>query len=130
MIADELKKEGLPIRNVYTRIGSQGRDFYFILRQTAPNNAMIIEYGFADNDEDVKRLLYEWPRLAEAVVRAVADYFEVPVTPSPTIIHIVQPGDSLFSIGKLYQVPIDRIKEDNRLTSDTIYPGAELMIRR
>ncbi|HHU24369.1 MAG: N-acetylmuramoyl-L-alanine amidase [Bacilli bacterium] len=130
MIADELKKEGLPIRNVYTRIGSQGRDFYFILRQTAPNNAMIIEYGFADNDEDVKRLLYEWPRLAEAVVRAVAAYFEVPVTPSPTIIHIVQPGDSLFSIGKLYQVPIDRIKEDNRLTSDTIYPGAELMIRR
>lgn len=130
MIAEELKKEGLPIRNVYTRIGSQGRDFYFILRQTAPNNAMIIEYGFADNDADIKRLLYEWPRLAEAVVRAVATYFEVPVTPSQTIIHIVQPGESLFSIGKLYSVPIDRIKEDNRLTSDIIYPGAELIVRR
>ena len=33
-IAEELKKTGLSIRNVYTRTGRTGLDYYFILRQT------------------------------------------------------------------------------------------------
>lgn len=42
MIANELKKRGLPIRNVYQRTGKTGKDYYFILRNTIPNQAMII----------------------------------------------------------------------------------------
>ena len=32
---------------------------------------MIIEYGFANNEEDTNRLLYEWPKLAEEVVKVL-----------------------------------------------------------
>ena len=45
LIASFLKESGLPIRSVYTRIGKAGKDYYFILRDTPFNNAMIIEYG-------------------------------------------------------------------------------------
>lgn len=129
MIAENLKTVGLPIRNVYTRIGRTGKDFYFILRQTAPNNAMVIEYGFANVESDTKRLLYHWPELAEAVVKAIANYVKVPYQPSKTIIHIVEPNESLYTISQKYGISVEKIKEENHLSSDIIFPGAELLIQ-
>lgn len=129
-IANELKQTGLSIRNVYTRLGRTGKDFYFILRNTAPNNAMIIEYGFADDDADTERLLYNWPDLAESVVKAIAEYLNVPYQEPTKIIHIVKPNESLYTISSKYGVPINKIKKDNNLTSDIIYPQAELIINK
>ncbi len=128
MIAGELQKSGVNIRNVYTRQGSSGKDYYFILRQTAPNNAMIVEYGFADDEEDTYRLIYNWPSLAEATVKAVSDYLEVDYDKPYSITYIVKPNDSLYMIAKKYNTSVKRIKELNNLTSDTIYPGAVLQI--
>lgn len=128
MIASELRKAGLPIRNVYQRAGKTGKDYYFILRNTAPENAMIIEYGFASDDKDTKRLLYDWPSLAESVVKAVTNYYKVPYRKPSYQIHIVKPNESLYSISQKYNVPIQTIKEKNNLTSDTIYPRMELTI--
>ncbi|MBQ8293606.1 MAG: N-acetylmuramoyl-L-alanine amidase [Bacilli bacterium] len=128
MIANNLSVEGVPIRNVYTRTGASGNDYYFILRQTAPNNAMIVEYGFADNADDTYRLIYNWPNLAEAVVKAVSDYLGVNYSNPNTITYIVKPNDSLYEIAKKYNTTISKIKELNNLTTDTIYPGAILQI--
>lgn len=128
MIASELSKEGVPIRNVYQRVGKTGKDYYFILRGTAPNNAMIVEYGFADNPSDTNRLVYNWVGLAEGVVMAVANYYQVPYTPPKQIIHIVKPNESLYSISQQYNTTIDQIKKANNLSSDTIYPRMELII--
>ena len=128
MIAAELKSKNLPIRNVYRRTGSSGKDYYFILRNTVPNSAMIIEYGFATNPDDTKRLLYEWPILAESVVKAVTNYYKIPYSKPNYIIHIVKPNESLYSISKKYNIPIDEIKKKNNLTSDIIYPRTELSI--
>ena len=128
MIAAELKNKNLPIRNVYRRTGSSGKDYYFILRNTVPNSAMIIEYGFATNLDDTKRLLYEWPILAESVVKAVTNYYKIPYSKPNYIIHIVKPNESLYSISKKYNIPIDEIKKKNNLTSDIIYPRTELII--
>lgn len=127
-IGNELRKANLPIRNVYRRTGKSGRDYYFILRDTLPNQAMIIEYGFADNVEDTKKLLYEWPVLAESVVKAVTEYYQVPYTKPKNIIHIVKPNESLYSIGEKYNVSTEYIKNKNNLSSDTIYPRTELII--
>lgn len=127
MISNELKNVGLPIRNVYQRAGKTGKDYYFILRGTSPNNAMIIEYGFADNNNDTDRLLYEWPALSEAVVKAITDYYQIPYT-KPKTIHIVRPNESLYSISQKYNTTIDNIKNQNNLTSDLIYPRMELLI--
>lgn len=128
MISNELKNAGLPIRNVYQRSGKTGKDYYFILRGTAPNNAMIIEYGFADDDTDTKRLLYEWPSLSEAVVKALTNYYQLPYTLPLSIIHIVKPDESLYSISQKYNTTIDKIKKRNNLTTDLIYPRMELII--
>ena len=128
MIADELAKTGVTIRNVYTRLNRLGRDYYFIMRDTIPNKSMIIEYGFADNDEDTYRLLYEWPNLAEAVVKALTNYYQLPYTPPKETTYIVKPNDSLYLIATRYNTTIDKIKDDNNLSSNTIYPGATLLI--
>lgn len=128
MIADELKSTGLTIRNVYTRKNSLGKDYYFILRDTIPNQAMIIEYGFADNNDDTYTLLYEWPKLAESVVKALANYYQIPYTKPKEITYIVKPNDSLFNIANEFGTDIDSIKRTNNLNTDLIYPGATLYI--
>lgn len=128
MIGKELNKAGVPIRNVYTRRGRTGLDYYFILRQTAPNNAMIVEYGFADDESDTYRLIYNWPSLAEATVKAVSDYLGINYSTPNTITYIVKPNDSLYKIAEKYGTTTTKIKNLNNLTSDTIYPGAILKI--
>lgn len=127
-IGSELAKTGLPIRNVYQKVGKSGNDFYFILRNTAPNTSMIIEYGFANNDADTYRILYNWPEMAESVVKAIANYLNVPYQKPANLTYIVKPDDSLYKIAETYHTTVDKIKELNGLTSDTIYPSAQLLI--
>ncbi len=43
-------------------------------------------------------------------------------------VYVVQPGDSLWKIGKKYYVSVDAIKKMNNLTSDEIRPGDKLLI--
>lgn len=127
-ISENLQDVGLKIRNVYQRVLSSGNDYYFILRDTLFQNAMIIEYGFASNENDTTLLLYDWPKLAEAVVKALAEYLNISYTKPNYIIHIVKPNESLFKISQMYNTTIERIKEINNLTNDTIYPLMELYI--
>lgn len=46
------------------------------------------------------------------------------------VIYVVQPGDSLWKIGKRYYVPVDVIKELNGLTGNDIYPGDKLLLMK
>ena len=78
LIANNLTSTGLKIRNVYQRKNRLGKDFYFVQRDTIPNNALIIEYGFADNELDSNRIRFNWPELAEAVVKGIAEYLNIP----------------------------------------------------
>lgn len=128
MIGANLREAGLPIRSVYQRVGKTGNDFYFILRNTAPSTAMIVEYGFADNDADANRLRYEWPILAEAVVKSVAEYLGVFYQKPDYDTYIVQNDDSLYKIAKKYHTSIESIKDLNNLTSDIIKPDTLLLI--
>ncbi|GBF34072.1 spore cortex-lytic enzyme SleB [Desulfocucumis palustris] len=42
--------------------------------------------------------------------------------------HVVEPGETLYTIGQKYGVTYQRIKESNGLKSDSIYPGQRLNI--
>ncbi|UVH58080.1 LysM peptidoglycan-binding domain-containing protein [Variovorax paradoxus] len=42
--------------------------------------------------------------------------------------YVVLPGDSLWKIAKLYRTSVTAIKDENRLSSDRIYPGEVLLI--
>ena len=128
IISNNLSSAGLPIRNVYTRLGQSGNDYYFILRDTIPNNAMIIEYGFATNEADTKRLDESWNVLAEAVVKSIATYLGVSYLPPAYIIYNVKKGDTLYEIAKKYNITVENIKSSNGLSTNTIFPNQSLII--
>ena len=54
----------------------------------------------------------------------------LPNTPKPdgSTSHIVQPGETLWSIAIAYKTTIAELKAINRLTDDNIYPGDTLVI--
>jgi len=128
LIAQEIEKTGQNIRNVYTRQNALGNDYYYIIRETPNAESIIIEYGFADNESDQQRLLYNWTALAEAVVRGTANYLNQPYTPPNFTSYIVRKGDSLYTIAKNFNTTIDKIMRDNNLESTVIYPGDLLFI--
>lgn len=127
-IADEIKKTGQNVRNVYTRKNSLGKDYYFILRDTPYSVSNIIEYGFADNEVDQNILLYNWPTLAESVVRAIATYYNVVYFPPNFTVYITRSGDSLYKIAKNYNTTVEKIMKDNNLKNANLQIGQEIFV--
>lgn len=73
--AAELVKEGQNLRRVFSRKGSNGRDYYFMHRLTGSVETNIIEYGFLDSKgDDVAQLKAKQLQYAEAIVRAYCKY--------------------------------------------------------
>lgn len=129
LIAQEFRNRRQTVRNVYTRRNSKGQDYYFVIR--GANDAiepMIIEYGFADNPTDQDLLVNRWADLAEGVVKAIAEYTQTPYTPPQSFVYKVQSGDSLYKIANKFGTTIQKIKEDNNLTSNDLYIGQDLVI--
>ena len=46
------------------------------------------------------------------------------------VIYTVKPGDSLWSIGRRYYVPVEKIRDLNALNQDEIRPGQKLLLTR
>ncbi|MBW2133584.1 MAG: LysM peptidoglycan-binding domain-containing protein [Deltaproteobacteria bacterium] len=44
--------------------------------------------------------------------------------------YIVQPGDTLYSISRKFDIPLDSLKALNKLSGIEIYPGQKLQVRR
>ncbi len=131
-ISNEIEKEGQNIRKYYQRRlpSNSAKDYYFIHRDTPNNEAVIVEYGFLDSTgDDVEQLTNNWEKYAEAVVRAVADYKNIPYTPLVgSGYYVVQKGDSLWSIAKKYGLNVDELKEINNLSSNLLQVGDVLKV--
>lgn len=69
IILDELVKEGAKYRRVFSKKGKNG-DYYYMHRMTGSVETVIVEYGFADNKNDTQKLLKDWKKYAEAVIKA------------------------------------------------------------
>lgn len=87
------------------------------------------------NNVDLRCVLNIHMMIYNVVARDIIT--DINVTPiSPDVIerlpgfaiYYVQPGDSLWQIGKKYYVSVDQIKEINNLTDDMINPGDKLLI--
>lgn len=132
MILEEIEKEGQNIRKYYQqRLPSNPiKDYYFIHRETPNTEAVIVEYGFLDSTkDDVTQLKNNWERYAEAVVRAILKYKNIPYTPTAESGYfIVQKGDSLWGIANKYGLTVDELKELNNLTSNTLQIGQTLKV--
>jgi LysM repeat protein len=100
------------------------------LRNTPDNETVIVEYGFTDSSkDDINQLKNNWQSLAEAVVKAIAEYSGVTYNkPNANNTYTVVKGDSLWSIAKKYNTTVDNIKKNNKLNSNLLKIGQKLIL--
>jgi membrane-bound lytic murein transglycosylase D len=62
---------------------------------------------------------------------AGADSASLPagIKPGDTVIYVVKAGDTLFSLSRMFNTTIEKIKADNNLTSDELVVGRKLTIQ-
>ena len=128
-ILDELGNAGLTKRKVFQRRlpSNPSKDYYFIHRETGNTQPVIVEYGFLDTISDANKLKNNYKSYAEAVVRGVLKYLNIPIDIKQDN-YIVVSGDSLWSIAKKYNTTVDEIKNANNLNTNLITVGQVLTI--
>ena len=113
-IATSLADNGYVVDKYYQqRLPSDtSKDYYYITRNTAPAETIIIEYGNIANI----------PLLGDSVGNAIYSYI------NKSNIYIVKSGDSLYSIARKYNTTVDELKKLNNLSSNILSIGQVLKI--
>ena len=124
---------GQNTRRIYQRRlpSNPNKDYYYILRNTANTEPLIIEYGFIDNNDDLKFLKDNYKELAEAVIKSVLEYKNIPYKEPETTMtdtYKVIKGDTLYSIAQKLDTTVDELKKINNLTSNILSVGQILKI--
>lgn len=99
-------------------IAEEGDTYYYISQSHGVQYSKLIEYNGVKDDEYLSAGQKVW-------LRPVAD-----VAASSTIVHQVQPKEGLFSIARKYNVSVDDIRKLNKLDSDVLQIGQQLIISK
>lgn len=130
-ILNNLSKKGQTARKVYQRRlpSNPSKDYYYIHRETTNTEPLIIEYGFIDNNKDLKKINDNYKEYVEAVIEAVMDYKGLKYTPkTSSSSYIVKSGDTLWSIAKNNGITVEKLKEINNLNSNLLTIGQVLKL--
>ena len=131
-ILNEIGLSGQKMRKFYQKRypTDSSKDYYFIHRLTGNIEPVLIEYGFIDNSNDLKKLQNNLLDYGEAVVKAVADYINVPYKKESlnTNEYTVKRGDTLYSIANKFGVSVPELKAANNLTSNLLTINQKLLI--
>ena len=132
-ILNNIGDTGQNTRRIYQRRlpSNSTKDYYYILRDTGNTEALIIEYGFIDNNDDVNFLKDNYKELAEAVIKSVLEYKNIPYDGPETMttdIYQVKSGDTLYSIANKLDTTVSELKKINNLNSNMLSIGQKLKI--
>lgn len=130
-ILNNMQDAGQNVRDAYQRRlpSDTSKDYYFIHRNTGKTQPIIVEYGFLDStSDDVNQLKNNYESLAEAVVKSLVEYVGRDYATTSDNTYVVKSGDSLWSISKKYNIPVDELKRINNLTSNLLSIGQVLKI--
>ena len=133
LVLNNIGNTGQNTRRIYQRRlpSDSTKDYYFIHRNTGITEPLIIEYGFIDNPDDLRFLKDNYKELAEAVVRSVLEYNNIPYEEPSKVVkdtYKVMKGDTLYGIAKKLDTTVDELKKINNLTSNSLSIGQLLKI--
>lgn len=136
IINKNMEEVGQNVRKYYQRRlpSNPSKDYYFIIRDTANNESILMEYGFVDSTkDDVSLIKNNYKDLAEAVVKSICEYlgytYKKPSNVSSNNnYYIVQKGDTLWSIASKYKTTVSKLKDINNLSNNLIVVGQKLLI--
>ena len=136
MLLDNIGEAGQIKRKAYQRRlpENPNKDYYYIIREIGNAESVLVEYGFIDNTKDAYKLQNNLDNIVEGAVKAIAEYLGVPYTkPGITVndqdTYTVKKGDTLYSISKNQNIPIDTIIKLNNLTSSNLEIGQQLKLK-
>jgi N-acetylmuramoyl-L-alanine amidase len=83
--------------------------------------AVLVEVGFITNRSDAALLKKDEfrDRIAEKLARGVERYFERAVA-EPEVLHVVEKGETVYSIARRYRVDVEALLHRNNLRADSI----------
>lgn len=131
LIASNLEDAGQTVLKYYQLRNNNdtSKDDDYLIRNTANNLTTVIDYGYIDNTSDANFLKNNYEKLAEAVVKSIANYAGVSYSPSNMEgYYIVKKGDSLWSIASKNNTTVDNIKKLNNLSSNNLSVGQVLKL--
>lgn len=131
LILSNIKDQGQKIRKTYQRRlpENPNLDYYYILRETGNTTPLLIEYGFIDNINDSNRLKNNLNDYVEGVVKGITEYLGYPYIPKVLEYYTVEKGDTLYSISRRFNIPIDKLIEINKLNSNILSIGQILYLK-
>lgn len=127
-LCNTLKENNILVRNVYQKLDRTGSDFYDILKYPLCKNKILIYYGFCDNDLDLENIIYNWPSIAEEIVKAITEYLGITYQEPKQIIYIAKEIESIDDLVSSYKISKEILKKENQLKTDIIYPNTEIII--
>ena len=97
-------------------------DFYPIIREVNNIESIIVDFGYIDNSYDLNYINNNIDKLGIAVANGIYNYIK------KENIYVVLKDDTLYSIARKFNTSVDKIKELNNLTSNTLNVGQTLII--
>lgn len=131
LIASNLEDAGQTVLKYYQLRNNSdtSKDDDYLIRNTANNLTIVIDYGYIDNTSDANFLKNNYEKLAEAVVKSIANYAGVSYSPANMEgYYIVKKGDSLWNIASKNNTTVDNIKKLNNLSSNNLSIGQVLKL--
>ena len=131
-LAENLDDTGLTVSKYYQRRSENdtSKDYYNIQKDTGLIETIIVNYGNINNINEATNIKNEWEDYAEAVVKSLANYTNVPYYKEGESqeIYTVKKGDSLWKIANKYNTTVEKLKSANNLKTNTLSVGQKLVI--